>query len=633
MCDRNDDSDDNSEGDHADTLEAHHDDDDDIFEAHHDEAAAKPLPRRAERADVAAAFAQLQPPSAVCAPLKVLLLDVMFMDGETVLFGREARGGSVALFVQGWYPYLCVEMPPSIASPSLAEDDAAAERLKYLLNEKVEAQVIVDRMEAAAANGLDPPVAFKRKKNAEPQVCVQSVVKIVSKNILGYDPSPPKPFWKICVREPRFLRPLRKCLERLRVLPDGLLSEDARGTKTFNSNLDASLQMMVDVGMQGCQWCLLSTLPAHDGDQRIRTACQMEVHGLHVEDLVWDNDDESLGPLRLLSFDIEAAGRRGVFPQASIDPVIQISLHFKVLGLPDTAQPKPILLSYKQCDPIDGAYVLSYDNEDDMLIAFRDLVLTFDADVFTGWNVALFDFLYLRDRAIALGCDSEFEEMTKLATGTFKSRMYLKETVYQSVAMGKRRRVKVSIPGRVCLDLLIAVQNNYKLESYTLKHVSANFLGDTKVDLPFTQITPLWERDSAGRKELGIYCLKDAQLPLDLMEKLDSLTQTVEMARAVGIPLDFILSRGIMIRTASLLLRRAKVRGYLFPYIPPKPEDLDGARCSYHGATVLEAVVGIHTNVGVLVRLRNLECPMKFYNSPFSKTGLFEHVPVYHPCA
>jgi DNA polymerase elongation subunit (family B) len=32
-----------------------------------------------------------------------------------------------------------------------------------------------------------------------------------------------------------------------------------------------------------------------------------------------------IAPLRILSFDIECAGRKGVFPEASLDPVIQIA--------------------------------------------------------------------------------------------------------------------------------------------------------------------------------------------------------------------------------------------------------------------------------------------------------------------
>ncbi len=38
-----------------------------------------------------------------------------------------------------------------------------------------------------------------------------------------------------------------------------------------------------------------------------------------------EGDGADLAPLRILSFDIECAGRKGIFPEANIDPVIQIA--------------------------------------------------------------------------------------------------------------------------------------------------------------------------------------------------------------------------------------------------------------------------------------------------------------------
>jgi DNA polymerase elongation subunit (family B) len=34
---------------------------------------------------------------------------------------------------------------------------------------------------------------------------------------------------------------------------------------------------------------------------------------------------QKFAPLRVLSFDIECAGRKGIFPEAQVDPVIQIA--------------------------------------------------------------------------------------------------------------------------------------------------------------------------------------------------------------------------------------------------------------------------------------------------------------------
>lgn len=38
-----------------------------------------------------------------------------------------------------------------------------------------------------------------------------------------------------------------------------------------------------------------------------------------------EGDWAGIAPLRILSFDIECAGRKGIFPEAQIDPVIQIA--------------------------------------------------------------------------------------------------------------------------------------------------------------------------------------------------------------------------------------------------------------------------------------------------------------------
>jgi DNA polymerase delta subunit 1 len=192
-------------------------------------------------------------------------------------------------------------------------------------------------------------------------------------------------------------------------------------------------------------------------------------------------------------------------------------------------------------------------------------------------------------------------------TRSKQGKMAIRETEFFSAQMGKQRRVKVTITGRAVLDMLMAIRNNqsYRLEKYTLDAVSAYFLGDHKKDVHFTQITPMWNKDAASRRELGEYCLHDAKLPIDLMQKLDSLTQTIEMARAVGVSFDYVMQRGQMIRNASLLLRSAKTRRFVFPNKTPfsrqktQPTQ-QGRTIRYQGATVLDPRCGVHRYVGVV---------------------------------
>lgn len=62
-----------------------------------------------------------------------------------------------------------------------------------------------------------------------------------------------------------------------------------------------------------------------------------------------------IAPLRILSFDIECAGRKGVFPEPEKDPVIQIANMVQVQGAS-----KPFIrnvFTLDTCAPIVGSQV------------------------------------------------------------------------------------------------------------------------------------------------------------------------------------------------------------------------------------------------------------------------------------
>jgi len=64
------------------------------------------------------------------------------------------------------------------------------------------------------------------------------------------------------------------------------------------------------------------------------------------------------------------------------------------------------------------------------------------------------------------------------------------------------------------------------------------------------------------RRRLAIYCLKDAYLPLRLLDKLMSIINYMEMARVTGVTLGSLLTRGQQIKVMSQLMR--KVKKWLF---------------------------------------------------------------------
>jgi DNA polymerase delta subunit 1 len=224
-----------------------------------------------------------------------------------------------------------------------------------------------------------------------------------------------------------------------------------------------------------------------------------------------EGDFMHIAPLRILSFDIECSGRPGIFPEAHTDAVIQIANHVTLQG-----SSTPVLKNIfclKECAPISGAQVLSFDNEADLLRSWHQFVLACDADIITGYNIGNFDLPYLLDRAAALKISS-FPYLGRVKGMLTR----VKDKVFQSKQTGTRELKEINIEGRVQFDVMTVLMRDYKLSSYSLNSVCAHFLGEQKEDVHYSMISILQEGTAETRRRLAVYCLKDAYLPQRLLE-------------------------------------------------------------------------------------------------------------------
>ena len=90
---------------------------------------------------------------------------------------------------------------------------------------------------------------------------------------------------------------------------------------------------------------------------------------------------------------------------------------------------------------------------------------------------------------------------------------------------------------------------------------------------------------------MAIYCIKDAHLPLRLLEKLMCMFNLVEMARVTGVPINYLFSRGQQIKVASQLYRKAKEMNLVIPV--RRIENLEG---KFEGAIVIDPERGYYTH-------------------------------------
>lgn len=480
-------------------------------------------------------------------------------------FGVTNEGCSVAVHVHGFTPYFYCD-PPSV--------DFNESKLGEFKS-SLELRVVQDK------RGFE---------NQRLRVHVLGVELCSRQSVFGYGAILQPNMLKIYIASPSLIGTARGILERgFRFSSCG---GPERAFQTYESNVPFVLRYMVDQHIQGCSWL---ELPARTyrvrGDPQKETRCQLEVDVVYDSVVAHDvNQSEQfarIGRFRVLSFDIECMGRKGHFPDPKHDPVIQIANVVSYTG-EDSSLAHRVVLVLGGCSPIVHAEVRSFLTEQELLLAWADLVRCSDCDVLTGYNVQNFDMPYLLNRAKELKIDARFEHLGRV----LGNRARMKNATFSSSAFGTRESVETQIDGRVMVDMIQYMWRNHKLSSYSLNAVSAEFLGMQKEDVHHSIISVLQRGSDEDRHRLAVYCLKDALLPLNLMNKLLVLVNYVEMARVTGVPLPFLLSRGQQIKVLSMMYRKAREHDMVIPvFAKQQQEDGKGGGgegTGYEGATVLE---------------------------------------------
>uniref|UniRef100_A0AAZ3P7E3 DNA polymerase n=1 Tax=Oncorhynchus tshawytscha TaxID=74940 RepID=A0AAZ3P7E3_ONCTS len=480
------------------------------------------------------------------------------------MFGVTDSGNSVCCHVHGFAPYFYIPAPNGFTSDHLSE-------FKRELNSAV--------------------LKDMRSNKDNISVTVLAVDITRKESMYGYHGKRIADFLCITMAMPRLIAPAKRLLEqgfKFGHFP-------IQSFSSYEANIDFEIRFMVDSDVVGCCWIELPKGKYRVREERMLgktdahhpgkvSLCQYEV------DVGWtqlishpaEGEYQRIAPLRVLSFDIECAGRKGIFPEAEKDPVIQIASMVQRQG-----EKEPFIrtvFTLQSCSSIVGSQVLCFTKESQLLQSWAEFVRTVDADIITGYNIQNFDLPYLLNRAATL----------KVKLFPYLGRVQgiksvLRDSSFQSKQMGRRENKILNMEGRVQFDLLQVLLRDYKLRSYTLNAVSFHFLQEQKEDVQHSIITDLQNGNEQTRRRLAVYCLKDAYLPLRLLQKLMCVINYMEMARVTGVPLTYLLSRGQQIKVVSQLLRQAMKQGLVMPVVKPEGGE------DYTGATVIEPEKGYYS--------------------------------------
>jgi DNA polymerase delta subunit 1 len=356
--------------------------------------------------------------------------------------------------------------------------------------------------------------------------------------------------------------------------------------QNYEANLDPVLRVLHMSGCSSTGWIEVPVRSAREDE----TNCDIEIE-LNGHHQLTPLERQDIAPFRTGSFDIECFSESGAFPQPTKkeDLVFQIAVTRQDYGRPGLMQ-KGLSIG-----PCQEALTSEFDNEKDLLIGFKNLVKKWDLDIITGWNVFGFDFEYIMRRY-----EGDWKFMQEFsAFGRFKDergRSKLTEKNLSSSALGDNKLKMLPMSGRFVFDMMQLVKRELNLDSYSLNNVSKDLLGDKKIDMPPMEIFDRWRRQDA--KEIGEvseYCIKDTILPIHIMDKLKTIPNLIEMAKATWVPLSFLTERGQQIKVFSLMVKTATDHKYCIPTIYSKRDQNDEEEQEkFQGATVLEPKKGAY---------------------------------------
>jgi len=259
-------------------------------------------------------------------------------------------------------------------------------------------------------------------------------------------------------------------------------------------------------------------------------------------------------------------------------------------------------------------------NESNLLEKVKQKILDLDPDIITGWNVADFDFPYLKEK---------YEENNigfDIGRNNSETRLRITKDFL--------KKSTVTIAGRQVLDALYMIKDpfikeaptikNIDIESWTLESVSQALLKEGKLitgkDRP-EEITKLYKTNtSSSLQKLVDYNLQDARLAYLLLEKTKTIELAVERSQLTGLQLDRITAS--IAAFDSLYIREARKRNLVSPTTryTSKEERIKGGY-------VRESNPGIYHNLLVmdfkslypsLIKTFNID-PASFVPSPKSE--------------
>jgi DNA polymerase I len=158
-----------------------------------------------------------------------------------------------------------------------------------------------------------------------------------------------------------------------------------------------------------------------------------------------------------------------------------------------------------------------------------------DPDIITGYNIDGYDLPTILSRAEKLGL----------------TQLHLGRNLTSLKSINKRFW---RLNGRIIADAWWNVKQELKPKKETLSYIADTLLGEQKHDVDPKKIDEEWKNNS---EKVIDYCLQDAKLALNVLEKIKVLGKAMDLATVSKLPLDDALNGRTSTFIDSILIREA----------------------------------------------------------------------------
>ncbi|XP_040919803.1 DNA polymerase zeta catalytic subunit isoform X2 [Toxotes jaculatrix] len=280
--------------------------------------------------------------------------------------------------------------------------------------------------------------------------------------------------------------------------------------------------------------------------------------------------------LTLMSMELHARSRRDLEPDPEFDPICALfyclSSDAPLSDVDGTQLTGAIVVDkdYQSCDRghktapllvrsgISGLQV-KYATDEKML--FQELITImrrFDPDILLGYEVQMSSWGYLLQRAAALEVDL-CQQLSRVPGDSKENRFAADRDEYGADTM-----TEINIIGRITLNLWRVMKTEVALNNYSFENVAFHVLHQ-RFPLYSPRTLSDWfdHNTDLYRWKMVDHYMSLVRGTMQLLQQLDIIGRTSELARLFGIQFLHVLTRGSQYRVESMMLRVAKPLNYI----------------------------------------------------------------------